>query len=64
MRDLTETERNELAERLQTLLNAEPETSEEIDAYLRVDGFDPEAIAARGRAIAAKALEKAKKTPE
>lgn len=38
------------------LYNSEPVTPEEVDALLRSEGLDPEAIAARGRAIAEKAL--------
>lgn len=33
-----------------------PETPEEIDAYLRAEGYDPDEVAARGKAIAEKAI--------
>lgn len=60
MRNLTETERKRLLDGMQHLLyEQEPETPEEVDAFLRSEGLDPDAIAAQGRAFAAKALEDA-----
>lgn len=38
------------------LYDHEPETSEEVDAFLRSEGLDPEDIAANGRAFVQKAL--------
>ena len=38
------------------LYDHEPETDEEVDAFLRSEGVDPEVIAANGRAFVEKAL--------
>ena len=38
------------------LYEHEPETPQEIDAYLRSEGLDPEVIADHGRLFASKAL--------
>ena len=40
----------------------EPETEEEIDAFLRDHGYDPDEVAAQGRAIAGNALEKVRRS--
>lgn len=42
------------------LYEHEPETPEEIDAFLRSEGFDPDAIERRGREIAEEALRQAR----
>ena len=50
-------ERERLAEALATLLYGPcPETPEEVDAFLRSQGIDPEALAAKAQAWAQKAL--------
>ncbi len=65
MRDLDETERKRLLDGIRYLLyEHEPKTPEEIDTFLRSEGVDPDVIAAKGRAFAAKALEEVKKTLE
>lgn len=39
------------------LYDHEPETQEEIDAFLRAEGLDPEVIAERGRLFVQKRIE-------
>ncbi len=51
-----ETEEEVLIAILQLLNGPEPQTPEEVDAYLRAEGYDPEKLAARGKAIAEKAM--------
>ena len=45
------------------LYEHEPETEEEVDAFLRSEGVDPEAVAERGRELAARFFSKKEVTP-
>jgi hypothetical protein len=38
------------------LYDSEPETEEEVDAFLRSEGIDPEAVAEKGRELAERIL--------